>query len=650
MNEAESRPPTGGLRLYAKALIRTTQGRVALATLAAMGVWAVMRVAGWAEWWTDLPLIVMSAVVAVPLAVDVGRGIRTRTVGADVLGLLAMVTAGVLGEWLVAAVIALMVSGGRALEDAASARASAVLDALARRSPSIAHLRRADGRLDDVEAARVAIGDTVVILPHELCPVDGVVIEGRGSMDESYLTGEPYVVPKTPGSSVLSGAINSTQALVVEARHTAADSRYAQIVGVLARAESEQPPMRRLADRLGLTYTLVALGLAAIGWAVSGDPDRFLAVLVIATPCPLLIGVPVAIIGAIALAARHGIIVKDPSMLERVSTVRTMIFDKTGTLTYGKPTLVTVHVAPSQDREELLRLVSSVEQYSRHPLASAIVEALSDQPHVAVERVSEIPGAGLDATAAGRRVRVTGRAAVAQSRPDVLVELPEEAAGLECVVLIDDAYAGTLQFRDEPRRGAKEFVQHLGSRHGVIRTLLLSGDRQSEVEYLAGKVGLTEALAQVSPERKLEIVRDETALAPTVFLGDGINDAPAMTAATVGVAFGKNNDVTAEAADAVVLDSSFQRLDELMHIGRRMRRIALQTAIGGIALSAVGMLLAVAGLLPPIAGAIAQEVIDVLAILNATRVAMTRRSMADMSTGPGTEGPAVRTPPDVVEA
>ena len=619
-----------GTVLYLRAFAASTQGRLAIATLAAIAVWGVLTVVGPGGWWADAPLVVMTLTVGTPLAIAVARGALARQVGADVLGLMAMVTAGLMGEWLVAAVIALMVSGGAALEQAASARASAILDALARRSPTLAHLRADDGGLSDVEAGQITPGDVVVVLPHEICPVDGTVVEGHGAMDESFLTGEPYVVPKTPGSTVLSGAVNGTEALVVRADRAARDSRYAQIVGVLTQAEAERPPMRRLADRLGVGYTLIAVAIAGLGWAVSGDPDRFLAVLVIATPCPLLIGVPVAIIGAIALAARYAIIVKDPSMLERISTAETMVFDKTGTLTYGKPVLSAVHVGPGQDRDRLLQLVSSVEQYSRHPLATAVAEATPDVEHLSVERVSEIPGQGLEAVAGGRAVTVTGRVAVGRTRPDIASLLPPESAGLECVVLVDGAYAGTLQFRDEPRTGAREFVGHLGSRHGVTRTLLLSGDRASEVAYLAERVGLTEARAQVSPEEKLRIVREETLRAPTVFLGDGINDAPAMTAATVGVAFGRNNDVTAEAADAVVLDSSFERLDELLHIGRRLRRIALQTAIGGIAASAIGMLLAVAGLLPPLAGALAQEVIDVLAILNATRVALVRRPMADL--------------------
>jgi heavy metal translocating P-type ATPase len=622
-------PEHGGLRLYLAAFAGTAYGRIAIGTLAAIVLWVALALAGFDQWWADAPLMVVSVLVAVPLAVDVAKGLVERRLGADVLGLIAIVAAALMHEWLVVGVIALMVSGGRALEDAASARASAVLAALARRSPTLAHRRTDAGELLDIEVTDVQVGDEVVVLPHEICPVDGTVVEGHGSMDESYLTGEPYVIPKTPGSTVLSGAINGVEALVVRTDHTAENSRYAQIVSVLTKAEAEQPPMRRLADRLGVIYTLIALGLASLGWIVSGDPDRFLAVVVIATPCPLLIGVPIAIIGAIALAARYGIIIKDPSMLERISTARTMIFDKTGTLTYGRPVLAEVDVAPGFDQLSLLALTASAEQYSRHPLAFAVVQAAEGLTLLKVEQAAEHPGRGLEAVVEGRRLLVTGRKALHAERPDLVERLPDEAGGLECVVLVDDEYAGTMLFRDEPRVGAREFIAHLGSRHQVVRTMLLSGDRQSEVAYLAERVGLTEAMSSVSPERKLEIVRAETALAPTVFLGDGINDAPAMTAATVGVAFGKNNDVTAEAADAVVLDSSLERLDELMHIGARMRRIALQTAIGGIALSSIGMVLAVLGLLPPVAGAIAQEVIDVLAILNATRVSLARRPMTD---------------------
>lgn len=321
-----------GAGAYFQAFVRTRHGQVAIASLGAIVLAGCAYLWGVPTPWWATPLMVATAAAGLPLAVQVVRDAMHRRFGADVLGLLSLVTASVLSEWFVAGIIALMLSGGQALEEAASARASQVLDALARRSPTIAHRRGLDGAPVDVDVAGVQAGDELILLPHEICPVDGTVVEGVGAMDESYLTGEPYVVPKAPGSTVLSGAINNTVALVIRADAIAAQSRYAQIVGVLARAEEQRPPIRRLADRLGIGYTVLALLLACLGWAISADPNRFLAVLVIATPCPLLIGVPVAVIGAISLAARHGIIVKDPSMLERMSTARTMIFDKTGTL------------------------------------------------------------------------------------------------------------------------------------------------------------------------------------------------------------------------------------------------------------------------------------------------------------------------------
>ena len=622
---------------YARAFVQTDSGRIALVVFGCLVLSGVLALTGFAEPWSWLPLAASGLLVGIPLAVVIVRDALRRTMGADLLGLIAILAGAALQEWFVVGVIALMVSGGAALESAATLRASQILDALAKRSPTIAHRLRADGSFEDVPVGNVLVDDVVVVLPHEICPVDGVVVQGTGAMDESFLTGEPYVVPKAPGSKVMSGAINSTMAVQVRATALSADSRYAQIVGVLTKAEHERPPIRRLADRLGAVYTVIALGVALLGWAISGEPERFLAVIVIATPCPLLIGVPVAVIGAISLAARHNIIVKDPSMLERIGTAQTMIFDKTGTLTYGRPVLVSVHTAPGVDEAQVLAWVASAEQFSRHPLASAIVEAVHE-PLPTPERVEELPGHGLIAYVDGHTIEVTGRKALLTRSPQDRDLLPAEAAGLECVIVVDGAYAATLQFRDEPREGAHLFVTHLPSGHGVVRTILLSGDRQSEVDYLAARVGLDEAYASVSPEEKLRMVREETLRGPTVFLGDGINDAPAMTAATVGIAFGQNNDVTAEAADAVVLDSSLERLDELLHIGARMRRIALQTAIGGIALSVIGMGLAVFGLLPPVAGAIAQEVIDVLAILNASRVGLTRKPMTDFN-NPSRKGP-----------
>jgi P-type E1-E2 ATPase len=351
---------------------------------------------------------------------------------------------------------------------------------------------------------------------------------------------------------------------------------------------------------------------------------------VVATPCPVLIGIPVAIIGAVSLAARRGIIIKDPSVLERLDTCRTAIFDKTGTLTYGKPKLTDVLPVTGLSPLELLGLVASLEAYSRHPLAPAILEAARAAHLVIADavEVSERPGQGLRGTIDGQHVQVTSRKQLAA---DAIAggEIPPPAGGLECVVVVDGRYAGTFRFRDEPRAEGKPFVRHLQPRHGIGRVMLVSGDRESEVRYLAEKVEIDEVHAGQSPEQKLALVREETRRAPTVFVGDGINDAPALTAATVGIAFGSATDVAAEAAGAVIMDTSLERVDELLHIGRRMRAIALQSAVGGMALSAIGMLLAAGGMLPPVSGAVLQEVIDVLAVLNALRASVAPRVLSD---------------------
>jgi heavy metal translocating P-type ATPase len=507
-------------------------------------------------------------------------------------------------------------------------RASSVLDALARRAPSIAH-RQTNTGLVDVPLAEIALGDRLVILPHELVPADGVVLEGHGTMDESFLTGEPFEIEKAPGSELISGAINRASALTFRATKLPVDSRYARIMQVMQQAEADRPRMRRIADRLSIWYTPLGIGLALAGWAVSGDPRRFLAVLVIATPCPLLLAIPVAILGAISVAARRGIVLKRPSTLEHLDRCRTVIFDKTGTLTYGKPLLTEVVCSPGWDRAEVLAFAASLETYSKHPLASAVVAA-ARREEVAlreVQRLSEKPGGGLSGDVAGHAVELVGR--------KIAVErgLPEwgsaHAQGLECFVYLDGRCAAMLRFRDEPRRESAALVGHLGPRHKITKVILLSGDRESEVSYLAKRLGITEVHAGKSPEEKVAIVKRETALAPTLYVGDGINDAPAMMAATAAVALGLHSDVTAESADAVILEASLAKVDEMMHISRRMRRIALQSAVGGIALSLVGMGIAAAGFLAPVAGAVAQEAIDLVAVLNALRVSRPPAELTD---------------------
>jgi heavy metal translocating P-type ATPase len=616
--------------------LRTTEGGIACGAIAAVTLHLALRFGGAGSVGglaiRDLPLLAALALGGTPLVWKLLRLTLRGEFGSDLLAGVSIVTAVALGEYLAGTLVVLMLSGGQTLEAYAVRSASSVLEALARRMPSIAH-RRLDGRTEDVQVEALAVGDLVEVFPHEICPIDGDVEEGHGVMDESYLTGEPYQISKTPGSTVLSGAINGDTLLVVRATRLAVDSRYAKILAVMRESEQKRPRLRRLGDQLGAIYTPIAVAIAVAAWVASGQPLRFLAVLVVATPCPLLIGIPVAIIGSISLSAKRGIIVKDPAVLERIDTCRVAIFDKTGTLTYGEPQVTEIVPLPGHDETEVLADAAALERYSRHPLARAVLEAARARKIAAreVSAISERPGEGLHGTIGPRTVEITSRARATRADPAGAGRLPASGGGMECAVLVDGELAALVRFRDTPRREGASFVKHLAPRHRFERLLLVSGDRESEVRYLADHVGISEVHFSQTPEQKLALVRAETARAPTLFMGDGINDAPALAAATVGIAFGQNSDIVSEAAGAVVLDSSLERADVFLHISRRMRRIALQSAVGGMALSIGGMGLAAAGLLLPVAGAVAQEVIDVAAVLNALRAAWPPRELTDYS-------------------
>ncbi len=360
--------------------------------------------------WNQIPLLATLALGGVPLTVELLLKLWKREFGSDLLGGISIVTSIILGEYLAGSFVVLMLAGGAALETYALRSASSVLAALAKRMPAIAH-RKQGLEISDVALDQIAVNDTLVIYPHDLCPVDGVVTEGHGEMDESYLTGEPFQITKTVGSLVISGAINGESALTICAKKLAADSRYAKIMEVMRQSESKRPQLQRLGDWLGAVYTPIALIVAGFAWAISGEAIRFLAVLVIATPCPLLLAIPIAIIGSISLCARRAIIVKSPVVLEQISQCRTAIFDKTGTLTYGKPTLAAQINVDDWDGNELLGLVASLERYSKHPLAGAIIKAADDKKILlrGATDVAEVPGEGLRGTVSGRKLLVTSR-------------------------------------------------------------------------------------------------------------------------------------------------------------------------------------------------------------------------------------------------
>ncbi|WP_347985896.1 heavy metal translocating P-type ATPase [Methylomonas sp. AM2-LC] len=578
----------------------------------------------------QLPLLAVLVVGGIPLVFKLCVKLFKGEFGADLLAGISIITAVLLDEYLAGSLVVLMLSGGVSLENYAVRKASSVLEALAKRMPSVAH-RKIDATLNDISTDQVKIGDTLLILPHEICPVDGTVLDGEGCMDESYLTGEPYMMSKTTGSPVMSGAINGDAALTIRADKLATDSRYSKIMEVMRSSEQYRPNIRRLGDQLGALYTPLAVLIACAAWVVSGDEMRFLAVLVVATPCPLLIGIPVTIISSISLAARLGIIIKNPAILETIGACRTAIFDKTGTLTYGRPTLTALIPDSHYKEQEVLTLIASLERYSKHPLSSAIVKKAEKSNIVllTVANITELPGQGLKGDVAGKQVQLTSRKKFIEQQPNKMDLLPPTTGGLECVVLINNTYAATLQFRDEVRSDSSSFIHHLRPKHLFEKVLLVSGDRESEVRYLAEQVGIKHVYFSQSPEQKLDIVRNETQTAKTLFLGDGINDAPSLTAATIGIAFGQNSDITGEAADAVIMDSSLLKVDELLHIGERMRSIALQSAVGGMLLSVVAMAFAGLGYLTPVAGAITQEIIDVFAVLNALRAAFQPRSISD---------------------
>lgn len=577
------------------------------------------------------PLYAVLGFGGVPLLWGLGRKILSGDLGSDILAGLSIVTAIWLNEYLAGALVVLMLSGGQAIENYSLRKASRVLEALAKRAPVIAH-RQEGNKLVDIPVEEIRINDMLVIFPHEICPVDGLVDSGQGTMDEAYLTGEPFLISKTAGTAVISGAINGEEPLTIHATRLAQDSRFAKIMKVIHESEMNRPHLRRLADQLGAWFTPLALIIAISAWVATGDPVRFLAVLVVATPCPLLIAIPVVIIASISLCASRGIIIKNPAVLEYITQCETVIFDKTGTLTYGKPTLTNIESFGSFNQDTLLNYAASLERYSKHPLAHAILKKAKQENlelHPA-DAISEVPGKYLRGEIQGHEIFITSRKQLSHlTTAEDLKKLPQDM-GLECLLVIDNQLAGYFRFRDAPRDDSISFVRHLAPKHGVQKLMIISGDREQEVQYLANSLGISLVYASQSPEEKLALVIQETRQAKTVYLGDGINDAPALMAASVGIAFGGGSDITAESADAVIMDNTLEKVDELIHIGQRMRTIALQSALGGMSLSFIGMLFAALGYLPPVAGAITQELIDVVAILNALRIMIPPKQLSDM--------------------
>ncbi len=557
------------------------------------------------------------------LAVEIARQFRAREPGVDIIAGLAMAGALALGETLAGTVIALMFTGGNVLDEFAQRRAARELTALLGRTPRTAHLE-VDGGLVEVPIGQVRPGDRLVVKTGEVLPVDGMLADPAAILDESSLTGESIPVRHGFGDRLPSGTLNAGAPFRLRATTTAADSTYAGIVRLVEAAQQEKAPFVRLANRWSLAFLGLTLAMAGLAWLLAGDPVRSLAVLVVATPCPLILAAPVAIIAGISAAARHGVLIKGGGALETLARVRTVMFDKTGTLTTGIARLTAVDSRQGLPADELLRLAASLEQLSQHALAGAIVAAARARGlQLAVPRLVEETAEGIAGDIDGRNVRLGGLGWIAGTRPpDWAAQLTARAArdGAQGVfVAVDGVPAGALLLADEIRRDTPRALRAL-HRVGVGKVVMLSGDRQDVAEMVAAALGVDSVLAERSPQDKVDAVRAERADGVTVMVGDGLNDAPALAAADVGVAMGaRGAGAASEAADVVLLVDRLDRLAVAIGVARRARRIALESVVAGIALSTLAMLVAALGFLPPVAGALLQELIDVAVILNALR-------------------------------
>ncbi len=560
------------------------------------------------------------------LLLGVLAALRRHEAGVDVLALVSIGGALLLHQELTAAVIALMLSGGSLLESLAERRAGREMTALLARAPRSAHCYR-DGALVEVALSEVGAGDRLLVRHGEVVGVDGTALTERVVLDESALTGESLPVTHQRGATLRSGSVNAGDAFEMRATVTAAESTYSGIVKLVEAAQHARAPATRLADRYAMGFVPLSLGLAAIAWIISGDPLRALAVVVVATPCPLILAVPVAIVSAISRCAQRGVLVKGGAALEALAGAGTVFLDKTGTLTGGRAELIGIDNAGTVDDDELLRLVASLEQMSQHVIAGAVVAAA--HARVAAlsvpDNVTESPGAGVQGTVDGLHVVVGSYEYVSEAAtlpPSVRALLDRTSVDGTAVVLavLDGKYAGALLLADQLRAETPRVLRLLRAA-GVERIVMLTGDRREVAETVAIGVGVDEVLAEQSPADKLAAIEAARSSGPTVMVGDGVNDAPALAAATVGVAMGaRGATASAEAADIVLLADRLDRLAEALHIARRARRIALQSVFAGMGFSVLAMLFAAAGFLAPLYGALLQEVIDVGVIVNALRV------------------------------
>lgn len=624
----------------------------AIALFAIVVVLALPHIPIPSDWATTLSTILL-VLLGAPIVAGTLRRVRARRFATDLVATLAILGALAFGETLAGLIVVLMQTGGEALERYAQGRASRALHDLEQAAPRRAHVIRG-AIVADIEATEIVVGDSVLIRPGEMVPCDGLVVEGRSHLDTSQLTGEPVPRAVLAGATVMSGSLNVDGALTVRATAEAGASQYARIVQLVREAQASKAPLQRLADRYAVWFTPFIVLVCAVTFLVTDDVQRVLAVLMVATPCPLILAAPVAFIGGINLAARQRIIIRSGAALEQAAAVSTVVFDKTGTITIGVPTVSAVVAEPGIDRGEVLRLAASVERSSGHLLARAVVSAAESAGlGIAVaEDVVEASGEGVTGIVDGRQVVIGARTFVAARHPDAIAGFTSEAAGsgLRAYVLVGGRPAGVIEFADQVRPEIASVLTEL-RQEGVGRMLLLSGDAIAHTRAIAAQIGISEVHGELLPGDKVDIVRSLIGMnaGKVLMLGDGTNDAPALGTADVGVAMaGHGGGITAEAADIVLLADEPRGVVEAIRIGRRTMRIARQSIVVGLGLSAVGMVLASIGLITPIAAALFQEGVDVAVIVNALRASrpprLANRNESRRPRADGTHGAAITLP------
>lgn len=562
------------------------------------------------------------AIIILITAIDMVRDILRGHFGLDILALVAMIAAISVGEYLAAMIIVLMLSGGEALEDYAAQRAQKDLNALLDRAPHTAHRLRSDASdaaVDDIDINEVAAGDVLLIKPAEVVPVDCELLSDEAEFDESSLAGESLPVTRTRGDAVYSGSVNGERVIRVRATADAASSQYQQIIALVKAADESKAPTVRVADRFAVPFTLVSLAIAGLAWWLSGDPVRFAEVLVLATPCPLLIAAPVAFMGGMSASARNGVIMKGGATIEALSRAKSAAFDKTGTLSHGEPELVEVIPVPGFKADELLQLAASAEQYSSHVLATGVIDAATQRGLTLTtsDDAHEIATNGVTAVIDGRTVVVGKLSFVQESAPEARSH-PLTAGQTSVAVAVDRKFAGTLLLADALRDNAAQTVAELRDL-GITEIAMLTGDNPDTANALASQAGITSVHAALLPNDKVKLVA-EMPNKPVIMVGDGVNDAPVLAAADVGIAMGARGSTAAsESADAVIMTDDIGRVSQAVRTSKHTYRVALEAIWIGILLSLGLMTIAAFGYIPAVWGALTQELVDLAAILYALR-------------------------------